>query len=224
MKNIKEVKIEIPEQMKHLKSERGFPVPFIVLIDNQGKAHFKINDDEKYKKCVYEQLCPICGLELYEDMWFIGGPQSAFNPVGVFIDSPVHKVCGTYSLRVCPYLATKNYNSLDDEKTEKYLSKIKTPKALFVDQTMIPDKPKIFIFARVPEFGTKASPHSASGFYLVPRRPYLEIEIWNHGEELNPSDSIESMKEYKSYLMNDEKFLIISKSFTKSPAHEVSQT
>jgi hypothetical protein len=100
--------IPIPVYMQDLERyRRGFTIPFIVLRDNTGKAHFQINDSLKVNQAINERLCAICGKPLGSDMWLAGGPLSAFHPHGAYVDTPTHQECGNYAMRVCPYLAVK---------------------------------------------------------------------------------------------------------------------
>src|SRR5688572_14177289 len=91
---------------------RGLPVPFVVLKDEKGKHHFKINDSNKTILCIVKSLCTVCGTQMATgEKWLVGGIASAFDPKGYYIDHPVHKCCGMYALQVCPYLALRNYDS-----------------------------------------------------------------------------------------------------------------
>ena len=92
-----------------LKKYGKFAIPYVVLIDPTGIPHFKANDETKVEKCINEKLCSICGDPLEKDMWLIGGTLSAFHENGCYIDSPVHKECGIYALKTCPYMAYTQY-------------------------------------------------------------------------------------------------------------------
>ena len=81
---------------------KQFIVPYIVLIKD-GIPQFKINDDRKVEFCIQKDLCSICGEQLGTDKWMIGGPKSAFHEFGCYIDIPVHKECGIYSLTTHHY-------------------------------------------------------------------------------------------------------------------------
>ena len=55
----------IPTRMAHLpRDHRGYPVPWAVFTDSNGRAHFQINDDRKRVHCLTHDCCPICGKKL----------------------------------------------------------------------------------------------------------------------------------------------------------------
>lgn len=181
MKNWKDV--PIPKQMLENceKDPRGIPVPFIILKDEDGKHHFKVNDSRKTLYCVIKNLCPICGQDLKkEERWLIGGIASAFDPNGCYIDLPLHKECGIYALKVCPYLAIKSY----DGKTDlmKIKSKIKGDVALN-NPTVDPDRLPFFVFGR-PSAIQYGINEKAQDVRLAPIRPFLETEFWDEGEQI----------------------------------------
>lgn len=97
----------MPERIKNLPRdpERGYPVPFFVAwID--GKADFRIADDEKRVRCVKERLCWICGEKLGRYLAFVIGPMCAINRISA--EPPMHRDCAEYSARVCPFLLNPN--------------------------------------------------------------------------------------------------------------------
>jgi hypothetical protein len=98
--------VPIPALMKERQVDpRGYPIPWNVLVDSTGKAHFTINDESLRQMAIRDRLCPICGHRLWRGMWFVGGPGSALHEHGAYIDPPMHKPCAEYALKVCPYLA-----------------------------------------------------------------------------------------------------------------------
>jgi hypothetical protein len=97
----------MPERIKNLPHdpERGYPIPFFVAwID--GKADFRIADDEKRVRCVKERLCWICGEKLGRYLAFVIGPMCAINRISA--EPPMHRDCAEYSVRVCPFLLNPN--------------------------------------------------------------------------------------------------------------------
>jgi hypothetical protein len=152
------------------------PVPYIVLseeIINGTIYHFKINDDFKVEHCIKNKLCSICGKELHDDMWLIGGPISAFQS-HAFIDSPVHKQCGIYALKNCPYMVYSKYNS----KTEQGVYVDPKLNILCVNPTQTSDRVPYFAFVKISGFDVKRSIQRL----IKPHLPYLEIEKWNDGK------------------------------------------
>jgi hypothetical protein len=170
--------VPIPSQMSHLKRDsRGYPIPDGLYIDQNGKAHFTINDDSKRLRHLRDRLCPICGRRLKSPYWFVGGPQSAFDPNGAYIDLPMHDECAHYALQVCPYLAAPNYSGRIDAKT---LPK-NAPSMILIDQTMIPERPEFFVAVRCKRFVI-----IKGGRYVKPVRPYQQVEFWQHGKQTEP--------------------------------------
>jgi hypothetical protein len=95
------------------RDSRGYPEPWILYRDETGKAHFSINDSGRVEFAKIDRLCSICGAPLLDQgeksMWMIGGPMSALHPDGAYNDPAVHRLCGIYALRVCPYLALPSW-------------------------------------------------------------------------------------------------------------------
>lgn len=187
--------IEVPEKMESLKKDhRGFPIPHAVLIDSEGTPHFKVNDSRKRDRCVKYKICSICGKPMARkvdgkiifDMWMVGGPGSAFHKNGAFIDGPVHEECSTYALKVCPYLAARNYmNHMD---IDKVIDKVKTDDVLLVDPTMDPNRPKAFIQIQIEAYKVI---REGNGTYIIPKRPYLDVRYWNKGFEIDVVEASE---------------------------------
>lgn len=99
----------IPNFLQHLPTHRGLPVLFTTLwVD--GVPDFRVTDREKFKKAVLERLCGVCGRNLGEWKWFIGGPKSLIES-SLFADPAMHRQCAEYSIRVCPFLSGKTQAS-----------------------------------------------------------------------------------------------------------------
>jgi len=167
--------IEVPNRMQHLERDhRGYPIPFVVLRDNEGTPHFTINDAHKVARCRKNDLCPICGRELLRGRWFLGGPMSALHPRGAYIDPPLHHECMRFAVQTCPYLINAKYTKrIDDKKLDR--SKIPDTMIL-VDPTLDPTRPKIFIAAMAV-----GQTYTDNG-YVVPKHPYRGLEFWRDGK------------------------------------------
>lgn len=189
--------MEIPAQLQHLqKDKRGFPIPYVVLIDKDGQPHFKVNDTSKSRQCGNDKICHICGKKLNGEFWFIGGQVSAFHPQGAFNDGAVHKVCGIFALQVCPYMAYSQYKGMDMKGIERLAEKLKGNtdiKALY-NPTQTDDRLAFFVFA-------KAKSYIVSVNYL-PKRPYEQIEYWLDGKRIHKAEAKQLLKDKneKSYL------------------------
>jgi hypothetical protein len=72
--------IPMPPRIEKLpRDERGYPIPWNVLRDVDGKPIFTANDSAKHMRAIYEALCPICGERTGKWKWFVGGP----NPLSI---------------------------------------------------------------------------------------------------------------------------------------------
>lgn len=178
MKHFKEVLVPKLIQENCDKTERGLYVPFIVL--KEGDVHhFKINDEEKVMQCIVEKKCSVCGTQLNDDIWFIGGPASVFHKRGAIADLPVHKECGVYSLEACPYMAFARYNSKTD--LNKLYEKLETKSIALFNPSVDPDRVPMFCFVKASDYTL----HMLHTIVFKPSMPYLEIEFWNDGERLS---------------------------------------
>jgi hypothetical protein len=174
--------VPIPDEMAKLdRDPRGYPIPWMVYRDEQGRGHFTINDDRRRDAAIRLGLCSICGGKLQRGRWFVGGPLSAFHPRGAFLDPPLHHACMRYAVQVCPFLAAPSYAKRVDAKT---LSKNDTTMML-LDPTSIARRP--MLFCAVMTTGQKLVGHPLSP-NLVPHRPYRRVEYWRHGVRLSDDE------------------------------------
>lgn len=182
--------IEIPERMKALPVVRNFPVPYIVQWDDRGNPLFTVNDGEKQRKCTRKKLCSICGQRLTRELWFVGGPGSAFHEHGAFFDSAMHHECLTYALQVCPHLARVIFKSNIEAKFA-VLEKAVGDSTLLMDHTQDPKRPEMFVV--VMSYGQSISPVPWFGraYHIAPLRPYHGVEFWRHGKQIPMEEGIE---------------------------------
>lgn len=171
--------VPIPRRMRHLeRDKRGYPIPVIVLRDDSGRPHFTINDTLVSERLLAEDKCPICGTLLGRQRWFVGGPLSAFHPMGRYIDQGMHTECCRYALQACPYLAMPNYARRIDVKTLP----ADDPHAVFLDNSVIPERPELFVAV----LARGQMVHRSEGqTYIEPLRPYTAVEYWRHGRRLD---------------------------------------
>jgi hypothetical protein len=177
--------IDMPARIARLpRDRRGLPIPVTVFRDSEGQPHFAINEEAVRQRVIRRDECPICGEKLLRYRWFVGGPRSAFDEHGAYIDPPMHDECAHYALRVCPYLAAPNYNKRVDTRT------LKTPSTrIFIDNNMIPGRPSVFVAVRTVG-QRKFWGHDINGVrmvrFLKPVKPYRIVEYWNHGTMAAP--------------------------------------
>jgi hypothetical protein len=173
--------IPIPDRMKHLKVDpRGLPIPYSVLYDTSGKPLFSVNDHNKTVQTLMSNLCSVCGTPLARGRWLVGGPLSAFHPMGCFIDPPMHAECCHYSLQVCPYLAAPHYgNGVGPLKFEQAALPNRRALSLATPGTVIkPDRPDVFIAAMAVGH-LDVNPDNAS---VRATQPYVTVEYWKDGK------------------------------------------
>jgi hypothetical protein len=190
--------VPMPENMAKFcrKDPKGLPVPYVVLEDDNGVYHFKINDGRKSALALIGHKCSICGQFMEEDdRWLVGGIASAFDSNGVYYDIPIHKECGLYALQVCPYLAMSNYNSKIDLEKIKAKIHMDTEKLTLVDTTMDKDKLPLFVLCRSEEIKIVLDPPDR--IYLKPTRPFIEQEYWAEGRQLSVDEAISRIKDTK---------------------------
>lgn len=176
--------VPVPERMTALpRDPRGFPIFAMAYRDAAGRAHFTINDEAARRRLIKQDRCSICGRPLLRGRWFIGGDKSAFHRYGAYIDPPNHSECAHYALRVCPYLAAPSYTSLIHGRT-----KAADDPMILIDQTAIDspsttDEVRPELFVAVLARGQRICA-TEGGCVVVPTRPYIAVEYWQHGQQL----------------------------------------
>ena len=113
-----------------------------MLRGSDGGAIFTVNDDRKARTALRCGFCPICGEALGRWKWFVGGPRSAFDAHGWYLDLPGHHECIRFALATCPYLAAPRYLGRIDVPDP---SKLPLEASVLIDHTMIPERPELFV-------------------------------------------------------------------------------
>jgi hypothetical protein len=169
--------VPVPDRMQQLpRDRRGYPIPKIVLLDDHGLPHFTINDTRVVLALARADACHICGERLGAHKWFVGGPLSALHHAGAYRDGPMHRECGQYALKVCPYLSRANaWSKRIGDKTLR-------PGALkeavvFEDPTVSPDQPSVFAFA-------DCAAYALGRGVFHPIRPWREVQFWRDGAQI----------------------------------------
>lgn len=184
---------EVPYLMRYLpRDDRGYPIPFIVSRDTTGKAHFTMNDEAKRLLCFKHDLCGICGIKLNAGRWFVGGPLSAFDPHGFYVDPPMHAGCARFALKACPYLASDHWGrsiagkSLSGDEREKM-------GIVVVDYTMLPERPPLFVAAMAT---AQRLQRNGLQTYVTPVKPYQNVEYWRCGKQIDKAAGRAEVIEY----------------------------
>jgi len=187
--------IDVPPRMVHLdRDKRGYPIPWNVLRDaDDGTPFFIVNDDRRAQQALREGRCPICGGLLGRWRWFVGGPRSAFDPHGWYLDLPGHHECVQFALQTCPYLAAPVYSHRIDSMLlvhREKLGKLNPP--ILLDETVIPDRPELFV--AVAGSGIELQDRGPVQPYVRPRRPLLGIEFWQHGQRIDAAAALSALR------------------------------
>jgi hypothetical protein len=97
---------------------RGYPIPWFVYIDQDGKEDFRIIGPGKIAAAVKKDLCWICGRPLGRIKAFVIGPMCAINRVSA--EPPSHLDCARFAATACPFLtrplAKRREEGLPEEK------------------------------------------------------------------------------------------------------------
>ena len=94
----------IPECMKSLPVERGYPVPwFAPFVD--GHWEFRMGDAPKLTEAIKNKRCWICGQRLGKFFAFTIGPMCSINRISA--EPPEHLECAEFSAIACPFLTGK---------------------------------------------------------------------------------------------------------------------
>ena len=185
MSTVDRLAVPLPKSMRTLERDaRGYPIPFIVVRDRLGQPQFTINDGDRVEQCRKKTLCSICGKRITGSPWFVGGSRCFVHERGAFVDPPVHRECGTYAMRVCPFLATPYSNPIDDAKLPP--DGLPEGMALHRIRHMQPDQPERFGFGCSANYRIQR-PNPVDYLYVVFRWEY--VEFWHHGEPIGAPDA-----------------------------------
>lgn len=164
--------------------KRGYPVPFIVLIDRSGQPQFTINDHRLASACITKKLCSLCGKRFEGGMWFVGGSRCFMHEHGAFIDPPMHYECAEYALRVCPFLAAPSYAKRLDDRKLKPENRPANMALVKVDH-MPPNQPERFGLGCTQAYRL-VNPRPGERIFVVDRWDY--VEWWRNGATVNAPD------------------------------------
>ncbi len=97
--------VKMPARIAKLpRNPVGYPIPWFVADLPDGTCDLRIADAYKRFTALRDDLCWVCGQRLGVFKSFVIGPMCAVNRITA--EPPVHRDCGTYSARVCPFLST----------------------------------------------------------------------------------------------------------------------
>jgi hypothetical protein len=172
-----------PRIARLARDDRGYPIPWNVLRAADGTPFFTVNDDRKHWAALRGCLCPICGERLGQWKWFVGGPRSAFDPNGWYLDLHGHRECVGLALQTCPYLAAPKYLGRIDIADP---SKLAGLAPILLDETQIPERPDGFVAVASSKVVTQRRDPLLP--YVRPIKPLLEVQYWRFGKLLTDGE------------------------------------
>lgn len=126
---------KVPQHLAHLRQWNGIPVPFTVAWADDV-PDFRVVNPEHVRDCFVKRLCGVCGRNLGEFAYFIGGPQCKDHRL--FADPPMHKDCAIFAAHACPFLngSTKSYSNRETAMptTTNEMMADKRPDLMFIMQ------------------------------------------------------------------------------------------
>jgi hypothetical protein len=177
---------DMPDRIaRRPRDKRGYPIPWNVLRADDGTAFFTINDDRRSADALREQRCPLCGERLGKWKWWVGGPRSAFDLHGWFLDLPGHYECMKFALETCPYLAAPKYLGRIDVVNP---AKLPAEAHVLLDETQIPERPEVFVAIASDQY--EFSERGPLFPYTRPARPVLAVAFWRHGKRIHESEAL----------------------------------
>lgn len=164
MKNI--LSSPMPPRVASLRrDDRGYPIPYPVLYDAQGKPDFRVVDPDKWMRAIKCRLCGVCGDPLGAHLAFVGGPGSMESRY--FTDLPMHRDCAIYALQTCPFLAAPRFQ----------YSRSISPE-LRVNESVSTKRPETFGLGIARSFELAQAP---GGDVVLRAGVFESIAWWRHG-------------------------------------------
>ncbi|MFK4135920.1 hypothetical protein ACI2KR_27100 [Pseudomonas luteola] len=161
--------IETPDRIKRMKVDsRGYPIPYSVEIDANGKPDFRVIDPQKWFLAAQQKRCGICGEPLGAYVAFVGGPLSIENRY--FTDLPMHKDCATYALQVCPFIAAPKFSYSHSHSEE-----------VKVNEHVSTNRPEKFGLGITKRYSLV---QTGQGDILIHANEFQSIEWWSFGKRI----------------------------------------
>lgn len=112
----------LPKRMMKLPlADNGYPVPWFVHWDDDGRPVFQIIGKNKMREAMRRKLCWVCGEPLGRWGAFVVGPMCGVNRISG--EPPCHRDCAIFSATTCPFLIMPHMKRND--KAHEHI-KIKT--------------------------------------------------------------------------------------------------
>jgi hypothetical protein len=160
--------------------ERGYPVPFFVAYPD-GKPDFRFLDRDKWRRCVKERLCSVCGGKLGRYVTFPIGPMCTITRTS--LEAACHKDCAEWSVKGCPFLSRPNMTRRDDDISPEV--KAATP------GIMIERNPGVTALWTTNTY--KIFDDGNGGKLIRVGEPF-SVSWWREGREATRAEVVESIK------------------------------
>lgn len=166
--------IAIPDAMRRLKRDaRGYPIPAVVMVGDDGKPDFRVNSVEKWMAFSLGRVCHMCGTSMAgRAVTFVGWPRSIRSRY--FADGAMHHECAEYALQVCPFLAAPSfaYSRATPEVAGA---------TVVINEAMPTNRPAYFGHL----IATKYAIHNVPGHgLLLNAEGVIGVEWWKDGQRL----------------------------------------
>lgn len=185
----------MPDRIRDLaRDKRGLPIPFVASRNEDGTANFTVQNPAAVSRCATFNLCGICGGKLLRGKWFNGGPLSALNKAGAYMDPPTHFECSEYAMQVCPWLATPGFRDMTDKAAIGAAKMIGG--VVMIDKEIPRARPKLFIAlmavdCEVVNRGPGGYRGGPPVLMFVPKQPAKRLRYWKDGTELTEAQARE---------------------------------
>lgn len=94
--------VTMPERMARLPlTEKGYPALFFAAVID-GKPNIRMIDAEKFKRCLAEKVCWLCGEPLEAEMTFV--LTTDLFEAQKAVEPPCHLECAEYAMQACPFI------------------------------------------------------------------------------------------------------------------------
>jgi hypothetical protein len=95
----------VPQRLRSLPIQNGFPVPWFVAEVSEGVYDFRLIGPGKLESAIRRKSCWICGQRLGAYLAFPIGPMCCINRT--ISEPPSHTECAEWSIKACPFLAQR---------------------------------------------------------------------------------------------------------------------
>lgn len=171
--------VPMPDSIAALpRDERGYPIPFNVVVDANGKPDFRIIDENKAATAMLTGRCALCGGDLIGNAAFVGGPRSI--NAHLFADGPMHPECAEYAVQVCPMIAAPKFSYTEKTAPDGYeIANIREVST---------QRPEVFGIGITGSYGFNRTPDDN---VVIRAGAWIEAPRWfKHGQEVEAPQAI----------------------------------